>query len=71
MVNTLVHRVETLQGETVETVGSLVDTLRSFQGPGRDDRLLDDTYVVELVAETLSDGSSAMSVRIRKAEAQA
>jgi len=68
MVNTLVHRVETLERETVETVGSLVDVLRSFQGPGRDDRLLDDTYVVELVSETLSDGSSAMSVKIRKVQ---
>lgn len=70
MVNALMHRVETLESETVETVKALQDALGAVQGAGRDDRYLDDTYTVDLLCETLSDGSEAFSVRIRKTPRQ-
>jgi hypothetical protein len=68
MANTLLHRVEVLASETVETVRQLQGALGALQGPGRDDRHLSDTLVVELVAETLSDGSVAYALSLRKAE---
>lgn len=70
MANMLMHRVETLESTTVETVKAMQDALGAMQGPGRDDRNLSHTYVVELLCETLSDGSEAFEVRVRRAERQ-
>lgn len=64
MVNTLVHEVETLDSATVETVGQLHTALRELTGEDVD---LAASYRVELLGETLSDGSVAFSIRIREA----
>ena len=61
-MNTLLHRVDCESRVSVETVDQLIEALT-------DQTLdLDVTYVVEVLAETLSDGSVVRSVRIRPAE---
>jgi hypothetical protein len=65
MTNSLVHKVSVADRHTVEDV----QTLRSILADWCEkDDPLDATYVVELLAEELSDRSVAYSVRIRLAE---
>jgi hypothetical protein len=68
MTNTLLHRVERLDVGFASSVKELQDLLGAMQGPGRDDRPLHRMYRVELLCETLSDGSQAMSVRLTERE---
>jgi hypothetical protein len=49
--------------EAVETVPNLIEALRSMR-----EEYLDETYVVEMLEEQLSDGSIKRSIRIRLAE---
>jgi hypothetical protein len=65
-----INRTDVLESDTVETVKQMQDALGAKQGPGRDDRHLADTYVVELVAHTMSDGTERQEVRVRKASRQ-
>lgn len=65
-MNAFMHKTETREWHAVETVGQLRDALVDM---GADtDMELDKTYVVALMAETLSDGSTALSIQIRAAE---
>jgi hypothetical protein len=64
-INTLIHQTEIEARETVETADRLSAWLAVF-GPDAND--LDETYVVELVVEKLSDRSEKRSIRIRLAE---
>lgn len=69
MSNVLIHRTVAAESETVETVKQLrqaISDLTSVDGAME----LDDTYVVELLQKTFSDGSLAFSIRIRLAEPQ-
>lgn len=66
MANALLHDVRTEDAETVETARQL--SLAVCTLADGEDHDLDDTYVIERIAETLSDGSIARSIRIRKAE---
>lgn len=70
MTNVLLHRVEVIESTPVETIKQLQDAIGACQGPGKDDRNLAATYLVELLCETLSDGSEVFEVRIRPAERQ-
>jgi hypothetical protein len=66
MPNTLVHRTEVVQSQAFETADQLIDAVLSF---GLDRfAYLGDTYVAELLEETLSDGSKALSIQLRPAE---
>jgi len=65
MVNSFSHKVEVQGRETVETVQQLRDALESMTDSNQH---LAESYVVELLCETLSDHSQAYSVRIRLAE---
>lgn len=66
MANTLLplHETKVTSRIAVDTVGQLIEALRHSSL----DEPLDDTHVVEVISETLSDGSKALSVRIRAAE---
>lgn len=63
MSNALLHKVEVV-AETVETVQQMRDAIAHLAG----DTALFPGYRVELLSETLSDGSVACEVRIRLAE---
>jgi hypothetical protein len=65
MVGTFVRRTDVLESGLVETVKQLQDAAGAMQGPGKDDRRLSRTYVVELVLQTLSDSSEILKVQIR------
>lgn len=69
MANTLVHRTEIEESVTVETVGDLLEALAKLTGTEGAEMQLTRTYVVSLVAETLSDRSVAHSIQLREAEA--
>lgn len=64
MSNALLHKVEVEEAETVETVSQL----KAFLAAVEDDIELSWSYRVELQSETLSDGSVAYAVHIRRAE---
>lgn len=68
-MNTLIHRCQLIDGATVETIGQLKDAIREMIGTQEadDETYLDKPYRVQLWAETLSDGSTAYSVRIGEA----
>jgi hypothetical protein len=67
MGNTLVHKTETVFAASVETARAMQLAMAELVESGRDIDLTD-TYRVELIEETLSDGSKVQEVRIRKAE---
>ena len=58
----------TIDSRTVSTSGELIEAVHAFRGLFRDDELFG-AYVVEQVEETLSDGSTVTSIRIRLAGA--
>jgi hypothetical protein len=64
MVNSLVHDIRIAEKLVVEDCEQLADAIRYFGT----DFPLDRTYCVELLIETLSDGSEASSIRVRLAE---
>lgn len=66
MSNAVAHKVETVDFLTVETANQLRSALTHLIGDG--DENLDRSYVVSLLSETLSDGSRAYELNIRKAE---
>lgn len=65
MANAFVHKTEVADSMTVETTGQLREALTRLYCGEHD--LLAETYVVERIHETLSDGSVANEIRIRKA----
>jgi hypothetical protein len=65
-VNELLHKVEVVSRETVETSFQLMRAIKDMSDGDTD---LATTYVVEQLAELLSDGSYVYSIRIRLAEA--
>lgn len=66
MINALVHETIIDQRRTVETPHQMIECLKDFTAGCDDD--LDQSYVVEIVLEVLSDGSHKYSIRIRAAE---
>lgn len=64
MVNSLVHEVRVADKLVVEDGEQLASALRHFGT----DLPLDKTFCVELLVETLSDGSEVSTLRIREAE---
>lgn len=64
MVNTLVHPTVVADRTAVDDAEQLESAIRYF---GKD-LPLDRTYMVELLVETLSDGSEVSTLRIRHAE---
>lgn len=67
MANALLHKVEVVESYTVETLDQLQVALKEL-GSG-DELNLSHSYRIELLSETLSDGSVAHEINIRKAEA--
>jgi hypothetical protein len=65
-VNELLHKVEVVSRETVETSFQLMRAIKDMSDGDTD---LATTYVVEQLAEQLSDGAYVYSIRIRLAEA--
>lgn len=66
--NSLVHEVTVRATEVAETAAQLIDRLVSIGSGDPYDDFLDKTYAIDLVVETLSDGSEKHSIRIRAAE---
>ena len=64
MVNSLVHDVRVADKLVVEDCEQLASAMHYFGTDLPTDR----TYCVELMIETLSDGSETSSIRIRLAE---
>jgi hypothetical protein len=64
MVNFLVHKVRVADKLVVEDGDQLASAMRHFGT----DLPLEKTLCVELLIETLSDGSEASTIRIREAE---
>lgn len=67
MANALVHEVSVESRRAVDTVDQLIDALKNECAGCSDE--LDNTYMVELLREVLSDKSVKYSIRIREAEA--
>jgi hypothetical protein len=65
MVNSLVHEVRVVDKLVVEDCEQLAGAMRYFGT----DLPLDKTWCVELLIETLSDGSEVSTIRLREAEA--